>query len=363
MRRTTTLGVGESLDRAANELRLNGVGLVPVVEELTLVGVVTEAALARALAEGAELSDSVRSAMVDGTTIQPYRTAAEALRVMATGPDSTLVVVDDFGRLMGLLSASDLYPRRHVAPRPAAVGGMATPFGVYLTTGTVSAGAGTLALMATGACMFALLTVASILASFAVDPMANWQWPTDVVTAINAVLTFGLFGLFMRLVPLSGIHASEHMTVHAIERDEEMLPNIIARMPRIHPRCGTNLAAGALIFLTLFSWEWVPITEVRFMVAALATLYFWRPIGSLLQKYVTTKRPTPKQIIEASAVGQQLLDRYATSRHATASPLRRLLGSGMLQVMAGSFLTALVAMGVGELLSRFAHISIPVLGP
>jgi hypothetical protein len=358
MRASTVLGVHDSLERAAREIRINGVGVLPVVDELTVVGMVTESTLATALADGHDLYASIECARVEAPTIKPYETAAEALRLMASGPHSTLVVVDDFGRLMGLVSPSDLYPRKHVAPRPSMVGGMATPFGVYLTTGGVSAGAGNFALMCTGALLFTMLVVASLIGYYATVPLASLGWPVWVMDAMSGFLNLALFLLFMRLIPLAGTHASEHMVVHAIERDEELRPEIVRRMPRVHPRCGTNLAAGAMIFSGLFFA--IPDQSVGFIVAALAALYLWRKVGTLLQLNVTTKRPTDKQLANGIAAGRQLLDNYTRSPNVSPGIPQRFLRSGLLQVMAGSALMSGVVYAISFMLARLWHIELPI---
>jgi uncharacterized protein YqhQ len=163
------------------------------------------------------------------------------------------------------------------------------------------------------------------------------------------VLTMVLFLLGMRLAPLSGTHGAEHQVVHAIERGEELTPEVVRRMPRVHPRCGTNLAAGATIFLAIIELPWPSNEEWRLILAALAMYIFWRPVGSILQFYATTKRPSDRQLAGGIRAAEELLDRHATSKIAMPSVARRLWNSGLVYVMAGSSLCAVVAELVGKL--------------
>jgi uncharacterized protein YqhQ len=144
--------------------------------------------------------------------------------------------------------------------------------------------------------------------------------------------------LMMRLVPLSGIHGAEHQVVHAIEREEELKPEVIRRMPRIHPRCGTNLAAGASIFLTIFFGSWPAEGEIRFIVAALATVLLWRKVGGFLQQYITTKRPSDKQLQSGIRAGEMLLERFAEAKVTSPTIGQRIWSSGVLHVMTGAVL-------------------------
>lgn len=339
----------DSLNRAASELRRNGCDILPVALEGTFKGVVTEATLALALAEGADMNAPASSAAVTATTIAPYASGAEALRRLADEGLPALVVVDDKGQVMGLISASDLAPRRRVLPRPSMVGGMATPFGVYLTNGAVKGGAGGWALVATGALMFVLLYGAVFLVQYAMPAIMSLVMalglPANWGDGLQGALGPMLFLLMMRMVPLSGIHGAEHQVVHALERGEELVPDVVRRMPRVHPRCGTNLAAGATIFMSIAFSEWTADENIRVIVALFATMLLWRKVGSLLQEFVTTRPATDKQVQSGITAATQLLENYAKAKIATPSVPQRLWNSGVLHVLAGSTAMALIEQG------------------
>ena len=325
MRPTLTVESGDSLARGAQTLRENGGIVLPIVDEKGLLrAVLSDAGLARALAEASEPTDAVGPFGRRADTIAPYATAAEALR---RGEDGrTLVVVDDAARPVGLIAAVDLWPRRRTPPRPAVVGGMATPFGVYLTSGSVSAGAPWWALMATGAAMASML-LAGALAVRAVPGLPD-------VPAM--FLSFAVFVLLMRLSPLSGTHGAEHQVVNAIEREETLVSEVVRRMPLVHPRCGTNLMVGVTIFLTFLAIPILP-EDVRVVLGLVFGLAFAMPLGTLAQRFVTTKRPSDRQLAGAIRAGEGLLLAHATARHSRATPFRRVWSMGLLQVMAGAF--------------------------
>jgi len=95
--------------------------------------------------------------------------------------------------------------------------------------------------------------------------------------------------------------------------------------------------------------EWIPVEEIRFLVAALTTFIIWRPLGSFMQQYVTTRPPTDKQLEGAIRAGKDLLSRYAESRNASPTVTQRLWNSGMFHVMAGSTVTALIVYGLSTI--------------
>lgn len=346
MRPTHFVAPEDSIRRAAAEMRLNGSELIPVAREGVLVGVFNERILAQVLGDDRDLAEPVSEVMDEIETIRPYDSGAEALRRLAEPGVNTLIVVDDRKVVRGLISATDLVPRRRMPPRPAVVGGMATPFGVYLTNGAVKGGASGFALMCTGAVMFVLLVGALNLTKFAMPAILSFGIPASAQDGILSVLTPMLFLLFMRLIPLSGTHAAEHQVVHALERGEDLVPEIVRRMPRVHPRCGTNFAAGASIFVATFGFQgipglpWVQNDEYRLIIACAVTLFFWRKVGSVLQEFVTTRPANDKQLQNGIRAAEELLDSFARASVTTPSIPQRIWNSGFLHVMAGSSIMA-----------------------
>lgn len=343
MRSTEMLNPEDSLDRAASLLRDTAYPFIPIVSSEALIGAVSEASLAEALGKGVALSEPCTRAQIEPPTIPPSASGADALRRMNTEHQIAFLVVQD-DRLLGVVGPSDLTIQRPNFPTPPSIGGMATPFGVYLTTGTIHGGAGSWALMASGAMLFTMFLVADQAAALIAAQIPAWSAASGAIAVV-------LFLLSMRLLPISGTHAAEHMVVHAIERGEELKPEIVKRMPRVHPRCGTNLAVGAGVFMGIFSLEIPGIEDqqIKILLAFLAMVFLFRPLGSLVQFLVTTKPPTEKQVASGIKAGRELLERYRLRRGPVPNAWQRILNSGMLHVAAGSSGIYLVLRGIVEL--------------
>jgi CBS domain-containing protein len=352
MQPTELLSMEDSIARAASVLRRTTGAFVPVVQDGRLLGAVTETRMAALLSDGCAQTDSVEKATDKCVlTVPPYVSGAEALqRLLDTGVPA-LIVVDDAGRVMGLVEASDLYPRPHFQPALGPVGGMATPFGVHLTTGVASAGVPQLALVSTGALMCALLVVSILVTEAIVLRMDTLRWAVRYAGAVNDVLPFALFLLGMRLLPISGIHAAEHKVVHALERGEQLTPDVVRRMPRVHPRCGTNLAVGATLFIGLATSRWLD-EGTRLLVAGVVTLFFWQRLGTMLQYYATTKRPTDRQLAMGIRAGRELIVKYQHARTWVPTIWQRVWHSGMLHVIVGSTATYQLARWLLSLAGR-----------
>jgi hypothetical protein len=338
MRPLPRVWTSASVNAAAHEIRDSGLPAVGVTEGFFYVAVVTQSSLAAVLAAGVHPDDSISQAYdVNANALPPYATADRALEIFSRGEVSAIPIVDDYGHLMGVLTPADLFPKRDNAPRPAMVGGMATPFGVYLTTGTIGAGAKGWALVATGALMSTVFAVIGLLASQAID-FARLQG-LQVSQGFSEAFQFALFLLAFRLMPIAGIHAAEHKVVHAIERGEELTRETVRRMPRVHPRCGTNLVVGLSILIGVASAEWLlKEAEPRVILAAIATLVFWKPLGSLVQYWGTTKEPSDKQIDMGIRSAEELLTGYATGPGGRRNFFWRLWNSGIFHVLAGGIL-------------------------
>ena len=337
----------DSLNRAARIMRHHDLPLIPVVKDGRLLGSFGNPELAKALGDGIDLSSSVADFMVPAPNIRRYETTIECLRMFDAFGSPMLIVVDASDTVCGMVTPATLAADAPDPVRPPAVGGMATPFGVYLTTGAVSGGVSKWALMSTGSVMFSLLFVGSLVGNWVGNHLT--RLPVNVADNIVSAISLGIFLLGLRVIPLSGTHAAEHQVVHAIERGEELRPDIVRRMPRVHPRCGTNLAAASMLFLGIAGADWGPDFETRFLVAAVITFSLWKPLGSILQRFVTTRPANPAQIEAGIRSGKDLLEKFGRSTEVTPTIFGRIWNSGLLQVLAGSSLTYLVIWSVAKL--------------
>jgi CBS domain-containing protein len=99
----------ESLAEAASRMRFNDVGSAAVITDGSLVGILTERDLARAIADGADprrvtVADYMSP---DPTVIEVDAEARDAARVMADAGFRHLPVVSE-GAFVGLISMRDL---------------------------------------------------------------------------------------------------------------------------------------------------------------------------------------------------------------------------------------------------------------
>lgn len=344
-----TLSPEHSIVRAAEVLRDSPFSMAPVAEDGLLMGAVTELSLMRALANGFDPHSDLSVALVASpATLNAFESGSAALRFFeSTGASEALVQTPD-GRVVGIITPADLFPKASDFARPPFVGGMATPFGVYLTNGNIGAGARGWALACTGALLFAIFLVAAVAMDLLSQFMASRGAATWLTAATYEIGPLILFLAGVRALPLSGIHAAEHKVVHAIERGEPIELDIVRRMPRVHPRCGTNIAVGASLFLGISQGQWAPWADVRLLVALLATLFLWRPLGNLAQLLVTTRPPSDAQLRMGIASANELLAKYRYDPRPPLNPFRRIVASGMLHVLAGS----LAAFGAAWALSK-----------
>lgn len=365
LRNPPELAPGDSLHRFVQLLRFEPIGALPVTENGRLVGIISHADLVPALrsAEGAARSAEMQRPVADfmrppTDVLRANMSPSEAAALFSETGRTMLPVLDDRDYYQGAVAAHDLLVPELPAPRPARIGGMATPFGVYLTDGTVQAGVGNLALMCTGLVMTSLwlLAVGGLTWVFqAVSWLLKRPIPLLLLLGDDApprnvwlglagigesLLLFVLFMILMRFTRLAGYHAAEHQTVHAIERYEVLTPSAVARMPRAHPRCGTNLMAAVFVFFTVKqALIYVPALggmDVPMIVAAVATLFVWRPIGTFLQERFTTKPADERELASGIKAGKALLERYLESPPSRPSLARRVWCSGMIQVMLGA---------------------------
>ncbi len=253
---------------------------------------------------------------------------------------SALPVIDPDGSYRGMISRADIVAALGRNIRPPVVGGMATPLGVWLTTGTISGGAPPFGLFLSGATLGFCFLVAYFVVLLPLT-FINSEWAAMYVSGrLGGTSDGGLFDflstaaqglvflLTMRALPISGFHAAEHQTVWAIERGLPLTPEIVAQMPRAHPRCGTNLMVLSLLITILF--QHLPSFDPMMILLALILVYFsWRSFGEMVQNYFTTKPATKKQIESGIRAGREVLEKYQEQPHVLPSFGSRLLRSGL----------------------------------
>ena len=290
-------------------------------------------------------------------------TLDEALELLRRTPGGSLPILDpDTGQVVAVLSRPGAFP----PPAPPRLGGMATPLGVYLTDGIVSGGAGFWGLFLTGIVLGALALLSQAIVNAALTlarahghdvwawaesparPVALRPWLSTLVSGLPVPLIFVL----LRLIPMSGTHAAEHQVVHCIERGLPLTPDCVRAMPRVHPRCGTNLFIGLSLFLLVFvgafcAAEPAPVSlangigvadaaTVALILAAPPALLFWRRIGGFVQQWFATRPATDLQIAGGIRAAQEvLLRRRQTGEGVRFRPLRRVWSMGFAQVLLG----------------------------
>lgn len=354
IRNVPVLGPEDSVRRAAGLIRASdGSGLF-VISGGQVYGMITEQAITAYLAAAqdpeAALNDPI-AGLVSGPAayISPGATLQQAAEIFGATTLDILPVVGEYGTFRGAIYRGDVVGLLSRNLRPPTVAGMATPLGVYLTTGSHTGGAGNLGLFLTGATLGLIITSSALLAggamwlfgkvtgipimaylrSFPLTMIPNLHdLPLYIYTVLSVLFMFTL----LRLSPLSGYHAAEHMTVHAIEAGEAITPEVVRNMPRVHPRCGTNLMAAAGVFmLIVLNFN----GGIAVILALVIVLLGWRSVGGWLQYFATTKNPSEKQLANGVAAGQQLLERYHENPHCQLVGFQRIWRIGLLQTAAG----------------------------
>lgn len=348
------LGTEDTIKRAAGLIQASEGSSVFVRNNGFVSGIVTEQSIAEAIATEEDCGESPECIigsleMQPAAVLHPSMNFRQAAAAFGGSDSDVLPVVDDNGAFLGGVYRSDVVCMLTGNLRPASVGGMATPLGVFLTTGSHNGGAGPLGLMLTGASLRIFIAVASLavyglmqvfayLTGIRVDlmlgsvPLQSVPNMYDLPYYLVPVLSGAIFMLLLRFSSLSGYHAAEHMTVSAIEAGEALTPEVVRHMPRVHPRCGSNLLAIGGIFIIIAGSLG---SEAAVLVAMLVIILGWRKIGGLLQYLVTTSDPSDKQLASGIAAGQEVMDKFQANPGYQSYGFQRIWNMGFLQTLAG----------------------------
>jgi len=357
LRRARVLSVSESVATAADVLRVTNPPVLPVVHGDSVVGIVGLRELR--LTNGSPTDVRVDAVMAPPPPpLRPETRARDGREAMAARDLDVAPVVSAQGEFLGVVTRSDLLALSAGRLRPSRCGGMATPLGVYLTTGSVRSGAGDLGLVLAGATM-GMLAVLSFAFVFGIVWVADSVWdigllagfalgsrPPEVVVgrALWLVAWFVIYAWLFRLSPLAGYHAAEHMTVNAMESGAEITPDSVAQHSRVHPRCGTNLVV-VLVFFSLLGEALAPSGAWLGMIA-LAVVLSRTWLGGLAQRYITTRRPTAAELESGVRAGRQLIEAHQAALGRHPSFVRRLWTTGLAQSLLGFSLAMALLRGL-----------------
>jgi CBS domain-containing protein len=111
----TAITPDTTVQEAARLMKTEDVGALPIVEDGRLTGVITDRDLAiRAVAEGLGTETPVRElASKDVVTVDPEQSLEEAARLMGQHQIRRLPVVEEDGRLVGMLAQADVAAAGH----------------------------------------------------------------------------------------------------------------------------------------------------------------------------------------------------------------------------------------------------------
>jgi CBS domain-containing protein len=111
----TTIEATTKAQEAARIMKSEDVGSLPIVEGGKLIGVVTDRDLAiRIIAEAKGIDTPVAEiASKDVVTIDPQQSLEEAARLMANNQVRRLPVVEEDGKLVGILAQADIAQAGH----------------------------------------------------------------------------------------------------------------------------------------------------------------------------------------------------------------------------------------------------------
>lgn len=233
------------------------------------------------------------------------------------------------------------YTSRSVKPRT--IGGLATPLGVYLTDGYYYSGAGVAGLLLTGIIFSVVLNLITLGSLLLQD---QYAFPESALLVFQLVLFIGI----LRLSPLVGYHAAEHMTIHALEKGLDLNINNVRQQPKEHVRCGTNLMflmlGLSLIYLISQDFlHYLGMVEHALIIVVLSSLlvFNWKKMGNVLQKYLTTARPTDKQLQSGIDAAKELLDNYNNKTRPVKYTLpRKIWNMGIFQVLISFFVVSVI---------------------
>jgi CBS domain-containing protein len=361
-------GISADLSVGTLMVKAQNAAVLPVLDsKKRLLGVISTQDVLRSPEEQLAAIRANRDLNLGETpvTLGRQNTIAEAIARFGEQEAAFIPLVDSQGRYTGqCASRIQLYRLLHGLLKPARIGGLATPLGVYMTSGYHCSGAGLKGLIAAGMLFGVLVHILDWLALIAYSATVALfpnilTWAEGQQLILQAGITMVCLLSMLRLSPLSGLHAAEHMTINAIENDLPLMEPLVRTQPREHVRCGTNLMVfiggiQLLLVTAFFAWREMNLFGLMLYLSLWAFIIFrfWQPAGLWLQRHFTTKIPTSAQLTSGILAGEELLEKFRRQPHPLPSLGRRLWGSGLPHMAVSFILTAWL---IGFLLEKLVR--------
>ena len=94
--------------------------------------------------------------------------------------------------------------------------------------------------------------------------LQSWWWAHAIEGMVRLALFIGyvsLIGLFPDIQRVYMYHGAEHMTIHAFEHNDPLVPNEVKKYPTAHPRCGTAFLI-LIVGISIIIFALVPATDL-----------------------------------------------------------------------------------------------------
>jgi len=197
--------------------------------------------------------------------------------------------------------------------------------GVEIGKGAVALMLGLTAVI--GIVLFFLLPL--LVATFTAGNIENSLVQHLVEGLVRVVIFIGYLALIARTPDIARVfqyHGAEHMTIHALEHGDPLVPSAIRRYPTAHPRCGTEFLV-VVIMLSILAFSLVGrqspllmvgsrillipvIASIGYELLRLGARHRGNPVvrvimwPGILVQMITTKQPTD-DMIEVAIVSME----------------------------------------------------------
>jgi hypothetical protein len=197
--------------------------------------------------------------------------------------------------------------------------------GVEIGRGAVALMLGVTAVVGVG--LFFILPL--VIATFTAGSIDNGLVQHLVEGLVRVIIFLGYLVLISRTPDIARVfqyHGAEHMTIHALEHDDPLVPSEIRKYPTAHPRCGTEFLV-VVIMLSILAFSLVGrqsplvmvgsrillipvIAAVGYELLRLGARHRANPVvrvimwPGILVQMITTKQPTD-DMIEVAVVSME----------------------------------------------------------
>ncbi len=348
-----TITSEQSLQAAAEMLRLHKVMFLPILVEEKYIGIITEHDILHCINHHIDPRTPVKQVFsLKPLPVYPSTPIESVFESIDNTRFPYVILCNSVTHYIGVISAADLISGKNYNIRPKSVYGITSPFGIFLSDGNNSSGLFKYQLFLTGFFYATICILSSLSSIFSISWIKNLNvLPKETIDHSYILLTGLFLCIYLYLFKIFKIHKLKIATIKLIIEGEHLTPYHFKSSLHTRPSKSQVYPIYVFILISLVSFRLIPNPLLNFFIGLGSTVFLYMTTLDKLHKVISNIKPTHAQINTACNAGRDLLEQFQSDPIIHPSFLNKVRKSGLILLVIGAVSSILICYLIKTLLS------------